>query len=187
MAYPTQPAFIAEGDSVAKWAPEILAHPAINWMHYFTVQVFDCRNWDIPGSTYFTSDFVFQKSDGTQVKGAEEGWAADKEMYAPFTAHKHEPQHFRMAETSDGWDMLGCAKMFVNLPGQLREGEEKVKDIEGTEWDAVLYGAFRFIYVKDADGYQGIKVRRVEIYSDPLPALGLLLKRGVLKPEQILG
>ncbi|ORX96756.1 hypothetical protein BCR34DRAFT_578443 [Clohesyomyces aquaticus] len=187
MSYPTQPVFVAEGDSVAKWAPEIRAHPAIDWMHHFTKEVFDARNWDVPGSTYCTPDFVFQKSDGTEINGAEEGWAADKAMYAPFTAHKHEPRHFRLAETTDGWDLLGNARMYVNVPGQPGPGEKKVKDLEGNEWDAVLYGTFRFIYVKDADGYQGIKLRRVELYSDPLPALGLLLKRGVMTPEQLLG
>ncbi|KAF2121008.1 hypothetical protein BDV96DRAFT_683388 [Lophiotrema nucula] len=189
MSYPTQAVFIAEGDKVRTWSPEIRKHPAIDWMHHFTTKVFDGRGWDVPATKYALPDFILKKSDGTVVKGAEEGWEADKALYAPFTAHKHEPNQFMMAETNDGWMMSAGADLFVNIHGQPDEGEKKVKDFEGKEWDAVVSAMFRFVYVKvdDEDAYQGIKLRSIEIFSDPLPALGLMLKRGVVKPEQLLG
>ncbi|KAF2472086.1 uncharacterized protein BDR25DRAFT_313281 [Lindgomyces ingoldianus] len=182
MTFPTQPVFVYEGT----WSAEMRAHPAMDWMYNFTSNIFDNRAWDIPTEQYLTEDFVLKKSDGTEVHGREAAWAADKALYAPFTAHKHEPRGLMCAENAEGWEMVGRANLYVNLPGAPSEGEKKVKDLDGKEWDAVCAGMFRFLYVKDESGFQGIKLKRTEVCSDPLPALGLMLKRGVVTPEQLL-
>jgi hypothetical protein len=180
MAFPTKPAF----HYIGTWSAEMLAHPAMKWQHDFTKDVFDSRNWDVPATKYLTSDFVLQKADGVEVHGAEAGWEADKALYAPFTSHKHEPRGLICVPTDGGWEMIGRAYLYVNLPGE--GGATKVKDLEGTEWDAACVGMFRFLYRKDAEGVDGIKLSRVEICSDPLPALSVLVKRGVVGAEQVI-
>ncbi|ORY15622.1 hypothetical protein BCR34DRAFT_558700 [Clohesyomyces aquaticus] len=65
-------------------------HPAMDWKYHFTINVFDCRAWDITAEEYLTEDFVLKNSDGTEVCGHEEAWAAFKGLYENFTAHTHE-------------------------------------------------------------------------------------------------
>ncbi|OCK75302.1 hypothetical protein K432DRAFT_362330 [Lepidopterella palustris CBS 459.81] len=182
MSFPTKPTFVYSGT----WSAESRAHPAMKWMENYTINVIDAKKFDIPATEYHVPSFTLQKSDGTIIEGAEKAWASNKETYAPFPAHMHEPQYLFCTETENGWQMMGRANLFVELPGQPGTGEKKVKSVSGKEWDAVMPSAFHFEYVKDKDGVDGIKLAKTEIFSDPFPALRLMLKRGVIKPENIL-
>jgi hypothetical protein len=46
---------------------------------------------------------------------------------------------------------------------------------------------FQFEYVKDASGPEGFKMSKNTSFSDPTPAIVEMIKRGMLKPEQLLG
>ncbi|KAK8215455.1 hypothetical protein M8818_002076 [Zalaria obscura] len=178
MSFPTQNVFVHEGS----WDSITRKHPAMDWMEKYTNN-FDARNFDIPASEWHASTFAIQKSDGQVVSGADKAWAAVKEIYSPFTANLHEPIFLYCSETENGWQMFGIANVFVNLQGQAGPGEQKVKSVEGKEWDAVLPTAFYLEYVRE-DG--GIKLNKTKIFGDPTPAVGLLLQRGVMKPEDLV-
>lgn len=78
--------------------------------------------------------------------------------------------------------MFGVAHLWWTLaaPGD----SAKVKDASGKEWDGVTPGAFKFDYVKEGGS---IKLVRTEIFSDPSQAMVYMLKRGMIKPEDLLG
>ena len=60
----------------------------------------------------------------------------------------------------------------------------KVKDkLHGLEWDTALPAAFKFRYVRDSRGPDGILMSRTELMTDSGVALKKLLERGVLKAE----
>jgi hypothetical protein len=46
---------------------------------------------------------------------------------------------------------------------------------------------FQFEYVKDASASGGFKMSKNRSFSDPTPAVVEMIKRGMLKPEQLLG
>lgn len=77
--------------------------------------------------------------------------------------------------------MFGIANLWWTLatPGD----QQKVKDTNGKEWDGATPGAFRFEYVKDGEG---VKLKRTEIFSDPSQALVYMLKRGMLKADDLM-
>ena len=82
--------------------------------------------------------------------------------------------------------MLGQATAYAVLPGKPAADEVKVKDnIHGLEWDIALPAAFKFRYVRDSRGPDGILMSRTELMSDSGVALKKLLKRGVLKVENL--
>ena len=64
--------------------------------------------------------------------------------------------------------MIGHAKTYV---GFTEDTEGTIPDNEGKKWNAVMEAAFRFWYVKDESGPDGIKIKETRIYADPMPAL----------------
>lgn len=46
---------------------------------------------------------------------------------------------------------------------------------------------FQFEYAKAASGPGGFKMKSNPTFSDPTPAVVEMIKRGMLKPEQLLG
>ncbi|OCL07283.1 hypothetical protein AOQ84DRAFT_355054 [Glonium stellatum] len=182
MSHTIKPTFVYNGG----WSDETRTHPAMKWMENYTVNVVDAKKFDLPATQCHTDNFVLQKSDGTVIKGADAGWEAEKQIYNQFVAHSHEPQALMCCETESGWQMIGQADVYVMLPGTAGPDEKKVKSKSGKEWDAVIPAAYQFEYVKDASGQDGIKLSSAKIFSDPLPALTLLLKRGVVTPQDLL-
>ena len=183
MSFPTTPAFV---NNQVGWTPELRAHPAIDWLYKHVTSVFDDRTWDIDATTLLTSDFVLRKPDGALVNGAQAGWDAQKEIYSLFKAQYHQPTGAIVVETESGWEMMGKADLYVNVLGEPGAGEVKVKDATGKEWDAMCVGMFRFVFTKDPQGKDGIKMARSEMASDGVPALRLLLKRGAFKAEALM-
>jgi hypothetical protein len=130
-----------------------------------------------------TSDHTLVKSTGENVSGGDASWSSfSKELYAPFAQHLHDPQFCVVWETENGWGMIGIATLYWNL---VVSGEgSKVKDKNGKEWDGAGPAGFNFRYVKQNNGE--IKLSRTEIVADPTPAVVTMLKRGMMKPEDLL-
>jgi hypothetical protein len=122
------------------------------------------------------------KPDGTSYSGNAEVFKESKSMYQFFTKEFHEPYFLVTWETPSGWDMLGQAYLYANLPGEATSNEQKVKDLQGREWDTKTPAAFKFEYVKQEGAkHGGITIKRTEIMGDSLPAVQILMARGVIK------
>ncbi|KAH7067199.1 hypothetical protein FB567DRAFT_634795 [Paraphoma chrysanthemicola] len=179
MSYPTKQAFT----HVGSWDDKSRAHPAMKWMENYTYAC-DRKAWNTePASAYLTSDHTLQKSTGEIVSGGDASWSIFREeLYAPMSAHCHDPTNLVCWENETGWEMLGVANLWYNL-AVAGEGE-KVKDKQGKEWDGVIPAAFDFHYVKQGDG--SIKLGKTSIYSNPTGAVVGMLKRGMMKPDDLL-
>lgn len=82
--------------------------------------------------------------------------------------------------------MVGTAWMFADLP--VSGGAKQQTDATGKSWDLKLPGMFHFEYVKDSGAkHGGIAIKSTKVYSDSGPAVVEMLKRGMVKPEQLLG
>ena len=134
-----------------------------------------------PPSPSQTSDWTLQTSDGKSFSGAEKAWAQLAVTYGPFEAHKHDPTFLCcFDDKEDGYQMIGVANVYFSLGGP----RNAVKDPQGESWDGSTPGAFHFHYVKE-DG--GLKLKFTRIYSDPSPALKVMLEAGALNGEMIAG
>lgn len=77
--------------------------------------------------------------------------------------------------------MIGQAHVFARLRGNVTAQEKKVQDLAGRDWDIKVPGAFHFWYVKQEGApHDGIVMKKEEVMSDSLPAMQLLMARGVL-------
>lgn len=159
----------------------------MKWSHGYT-QLFDSREiYTKQANEWHTDDFKYQKATGEVVSGAEKAFEALKETYAPFEGTSHEPNWLCCWETDNGWEMVGQAVMFANLKAPGGSGQVQT-DLSGKKWDVGVPSAFHFEYVKDPSGpAPGIKLKRSEVYGDSAPVVVEMLKRGMLKPEQLMG
>lgn len=133
-------------------------------------------------SPQFSSDFTLVKPDGTSHTGNAPAFKESKGMYQFFTQELHEPYFLISWETADGWDMIGQAWLYANLPGTPTAHEQKVKDLQGKEWDVKIPGAFKFEYVRQERApHDGIVLRRTEISSESFGVVQILMARGVIK------
>jgi hypothetical protein len=130
-----------------------------------------------------TDDFTYVATDGTVFEGRDKALAKVKEVYAPFIAIAHIPFYLVCTEVSDGWEMLGQAHLFLDLPGNPAAGQAKVKDSrDGKEWDLKVPGAFKFHYVKHGGG---ILVKRTEVMGDNSVGMMMMLKRGLVNLKDL--
>lgn len=130
-------------------------------------------------------DHVLTRSTGQKDKGADASVGAlYNEIYAPFAKWSHVPEQLVAYEVDDGWEMIGLAMLYWTLavPGKQESGS-KVKDKEGNEWDGVTPASFVFGY-KKVDG--GIRLKKTDITADPTAAVVGMLKRGMMKPEDLM-
>lgn len=89
-----------------------------------------------------------------------------------------------VAEKVDGWEFVGEATLFIDLP---KEGIKKAVDLEGRRWDLGVECMFRFNFVKDWTAkHDGIRIRSMQIYSDSGPVVGEMLRRGIMKTEDLV-
>jgi hypothetical protein len=143
----------------------------------------DAKVWNTePSGKYLTPQHTFVKPNGDTITGGDATFTSlQKEVYGHFSEHLHDPEFLVAWDTQDGWGMLGIATLYWNLAAK---GDKKVKDKSGKEWDGKGPAAFRFGYVK---GTEGIRLERTEIMADSAGAVVEMLKRGMMKPEDLLG
>jgi hypothetical protein len=161
---------------------EIRAHPALAWMEKYTLDVFDnnsVRTDAAQMAPWHTADLVHINADGTRYEGFDTVFAAIQQIYAPFAAFVHEPRFSIIWETEDGWEMVGEAVMYADLP--VPGGEKTHEDMNGRKWDLGMPGSFHFFFVKDASGPDGIKLTRSDFVSDTFPAVQEMMKRGMVQ------
>lgn len=130
-------------------------------------------------------DHVLVRTTGQKHEGADASLnALYREIYAPFAKWCHVPYSLVAHEVDDGWEMLGFATLYWTLavPGKQESGN-KVKDAQGNEWDGSNPAAFKFHYRKKGDGMQ---LARTEIAADPTGAVVEMLKRGMMKPDDLM-
>jgi hypothetical protein len=182
MSIPTKPAFVHFGD----WDDSTRKDPSQKWMEFVVHSIFDAHKWETPYSDIYTDDLTLLKPDGTEVKGGEPAWAAVAELFGPFTSQITIPFYLVTTETEYGWEMIGLANIFGDLPGNPASGEVKTKDDYGKEWDAKMSGGFRFQYRKvDGAKYDGILLQMVQIFTDSAPVMTKMIGRGLLKASDL--
>jgi len=177
MSFPTSPAYV---QNVRGWPEQSREHPVIDWMFDYekALDYGDMKKG--PLTPWHTDDYVFGKSGVFYPPGGP-SWERFVADYAPFTAHYHEPYSYVIHETATGWDLIGEANIFGNLPVP---GEGKTKDAEGREWDIKVTGAFHLVFVKDPSGPKGMKMQQQIIHADSLPVVKELVKRGMITWDQ---
>jgi hypothetical protein len=183
MSYPTKPAFVV----TTKGWDELRVHPAMAWMEKYTY-AWDGKEINESNTTdWHTEDHVYQAPNGEVATGSKAAVNAALATYAPFAAHMHEPNGtISCWETQDGWEMLGQATLFIDLP--VPGGPKTKKDLSGRAWDIAAPGMFQFSYVKDKGAkHDGIKMKLQKVFSDSGARMIEMIKRGMVKPEQLLG
>ncbi|KAI4129154.1 MAG: hypothetical protein LQ347_003894 [Umbilicaria vellea] len=161
------------------WDVVTRKHSAMAWMESYTTKQFDRKNLATPYHHYHTDDFLFPTLQRHRRPWRRRGWAAAAQLYGPFTAPLHEPSYILVTETEAGWNMIGVANVYFQLPGE-PSTEVKVRDGGGKEWDVVVPSSFRFEYVKSATKEGGIVLKSTKIYADTAPVLAQMLKRGLV-------
>src|SRR5438045_2970439 len=117
MSYPTTPAYVQICNG---WEPRLKEHPVFDWMFDYEAG-FDWGDMKSgPHSPWHADDFAFTKPNGQTITGGDPAWKALLEMYAPFSAHYHEPAWFVIWETASGYVLVGQANMYGNfhVPGE---------------------------------------------------------------------
>ncbi|KAE9363201.1 hypothetical protein N431DRAFT_433374 [Stipitochalara longipes BDJ] len=135
-----------------------------------------------PYNVFHTDDFTFTKSDGTVQPPGEASWKAWLAGYAPFINHFHEGRYACVYERNGSWEMVGFANLYANL---LVPGEKTKTDSFGHQWDVVVPGALYFTVVKDPAGPKGFKVKSMTLFGDGVPLVGEMIKRGMVKTEDL--
>jgi hypothetical protein len=179
MSYPTIPAY----QTYTKGAgPHLREHPVSDFFVDHQ-EAFDNGNMkNEPYTVFQTEDFTFTKSDGTVLPPGEASWKGFLEGYAPFSQHYHEARYVCIYELNQTWEMVGFAHVYANL---LVPGEKTKTDSSGRQWDIVVPGALHFICVKDPAGPKGFKVKAMTLYGDGVPVVTEMIKRGMIKPEDL--
>ncbi|KIW08374.1 uncharacterized protein PV09_01290 [Verruconis gallopava] len=155
--------------------------PVLAWMEKYTVEFFnqpELRNNKDVFAKWHTADTVHQNSDGSVYTGLDACFTAIQQIYAPFAAFVHEPRFWTVWEVDGGFEMVGQAVMYADLP--VPGGEKAHEDMNGKKWDLALQGMFHFWYSSDPSGNDGFKMKRSEVYSDTFPAVQEMMKRGMV-------
>jgi hypothetical protein len=80
---------------------------------------------------------------------------------------------------------LANGTMFVDL---IVPGEKRFEDLEGCKWDAAVSIMFNFEFARvEGALHDGTKCSRIENYSDSAVIMVEMVKRGMVKPEQLMG
>ena len=174
MSIPTTPATIYHGDFDATTRQ----HPALKYLEDYRND-YDTHNFD---PKWYSPSYVYVAPDGTQHEGREPALVALKAMYGPLKAHFHEPFYLNCVETDYGYELLGRATLWADLPGEPAAGEQKKKDKKGKEWDMGGPGCFHFQLEKQGDG---LRIRRTDINADTGPLVMGMLKRGVISTKDL--
>jgi hypothetical protein len=181
MSYTTFPAYIQYAKG---WETRFQEHPVMDWLSDYEV-AFDTGDMKSgPHTPWHADDYSFTKPTGECITGGAPAWAAFLEMYRPFSAHFLEPFFFIIWETPTGYELIGTVRLFGNLAVP---GERTQTDLQGRKWDIGAPGATHLKFVKDPSGPKGLKLNSEEVFTDGIPVIGEMIKRGMVTPEQILG
>lgn len=179
MSYPTIPAYQTHAKGAGPLSRE---HPVLDFLIDHQ-KAFDKGNMkNEPYTVFHADDFVFTKSDGTVLPPGEASWKGWLEGYAPFIEHFHEARYACIYELDGVWEMVGFANVYANLAVP---GEKTKTDLSGRQWDVIVPGAFLFTCVKDPTGPKGFKVKTMTLFGDGVPVVGEMIKRGMVKPEDL--
>jgi hypothetical protein len=180
MSYPTIPAYQAHCKGAE---PRLREHPVLDFL-FDHQEAFDRGNMKTePYTVFHTDDFIFTKTDGTVLPPGEASWKGWLESYASFSEHLHEARYCCVYERDGGWEMMGLATIYANLHVP---GEKTKTDSSGRQWDVAVPGALLFNCVKDPAGPKGFKVKSMALFGDGVPIVGEMMKRGMIKPEDLL-
>jgi len=81
--------------------------------------------------------------------------------------------------------LTGIATLYADLAVP---GEKQKTDPEGNKWDLGSDAMFKFEYVKDSSAkHGGLLMKSAATYADSGAAMVEMLKRGMVKPEQLVG
>ncbi|KAJ6263726.1 hypothetical protein Dda_2296 [Drechslerella dactyloides] len=179
MSYPTIQAYQAYTNGTEERLRE---HPVLDFLFHHQ-ESFDHGNMKTePYTVFHTDDFTFTKTDGTVLPPGEASWKGWLEGYVFFTEHLHEARYVCVYERDGGWEMVGVANIYCNLPVP---GERTKTDLSGRKWDIVVPGSFIFNCVQDSAGPKGFKVKSMTLFGDRVPAVAEMIKRGMVKPEDL--
>lgn len=179
MATSTTPAYIVHINGLDERFRE---HPVLDFL-FDHKEAFDHGNMKTqPYTQYHTDDFVFTKADGTVLLPGEASWKGYLEGVAHFTEHLHQARYCCLYERNGGWEMMGIAQIYANLAVP---GDRTKTDMSGRQWDVCIPGAFLFTCVSDPSGPKGFKVKSLTVYGDGTPVVGEMIKRGMIKPEDL--
>jgi hypothetical protein len=170
--------YISYGD----WSDDTRKHPVIAWFEQYALR-FDEGLQAMGGELdkWHVQDFTYAGSDGSDAHGIKDAWAKLSETYGPLAKWSHQPTYMNWYETEEGWEMIGIADVYMNLPGTAGSGSAK-SNRDGASWEMKVPGAFKFNYVKHGDSFL---LKRTEICSDSGPVVMSLLKKGVMKPSDL--
>jgi hypothetical protein len=174
MSFPTKSAFVVHGDFDATTAK----HPGMKFLEDMKND-FDNRSWD---TKWYAPNFTYVAPNGQVVEGREKALEAIKAQYTPLTAYWHEPFYQVCTETDYGYEMIGSATMWANLPGEPATGETKKYDKNGKAWDVAGPGGFRFQIEKNGDSFH---LNRMEVTADSGPIVMGMLRRGVINLKDL--
>jgi hypothetical protein len=180
MSYPTRPVWI---ETAKGWEERLKVHPVFAWMFEYGPGFDSGRTKSDPHTVWHTDDYIYVKPDGTPGKPGADSWEVAKKMYANFTEHYHEPREIIVWETETGYEMVGFAHIFANLP---TAAEKTVADLEGRKWHVGVPGSFKFVYVKDASGPQGLKIKYQATMGDGIGILKAVVESGMAPADQAL-
>jgi len=182
MSFPTIPAFVTSFTS--SWE-EARIHPALAWLEKFT-KAFDSReSWSGPYSDWHTDDYTFIKPNGEVTTGGDPAFKASQELYSAFTSSLHEPKWACAWETPNIWYVVGEATVYGDFPDTGTE-RKRFLDRTGRTWDIRLHGMFQFEFVKEKDTiHDGMKLKRLQVYCDTNPLVMEMLKKGMIKADDI--
>ncbi len=174
MSVSTKPTFVHYGD----FDSSSRKLPVMEFMERFRDD-FDTGSFD---SKWYMPDFTYVAPDGKATEGREKSIQALKDLYGPLPRWHHEASYLNCYETESGYEMIGKATLWADLPGKPATGEEKRTDRNGKQWDLAGPGTFFFQYVSSGGGFA---LRRVEITADTSQIVIGSLKRGVISLKDL--
>lgn len=128
---------------------------------------------------YQTEDYLLVLSDGKTFQGVDAVWKAAPAVFEPFSAYKHFPVLMVVWQEKGSWVVFGFAHWFFNLQAPL---PENVTDPDGGKWVGVANLGFKFGFAQKGDE---IKMNETRLFTDPSPALRLLLQNKLVDGEGV--
>lgn len=133
-------------------------------------------------------------ADKFESNADDHGYSGDRafsqariKLYAePLGEHAHFNETLVAIGSSGGYDVYAQMLLFENVACSPAEGEIKVKDEKGKEWEVQIPVYYHFNLVKDSTAkHDGLKIRHIStikdtgVVNDKLDARGIGHKRSI--------